>query len=126
MGGRGGGGGGGLHVYMYEGQSSENVMRLQDPPQVGCLSTHTVKSTVYGQELIEPAREHVTTIDSEIQTWRSDHNFSNYQIWLTVVCACSVYTWGCKQILQSMIANGGFEKRLLQELGEDTASSMRL
>ena len=30
------------------------------------------------QELIEPAkpaREHVTTIDSEIQTWRSDANF---------------------------------------------------
>ena len=44
------------------------------------------------QELIEPAREHVTTMDSEIQTWRSDANFSNYQIWLTIVCACSVYT----------------------------------
>ena len=52
------------------------------------------------QELIEPAkpaREHVTTIDSEIQTWRSNANFSNYQIWLTVVCTYSVYTWGlCK------------------------------
>ena len=68
------------------------------------------------QELIEPAkpvREHVTTIDSEIQTWRSDANFRNYQIWLIVVCACSVYMWGCKQILQSMIANGAFEERLL-------------
>ena len=60
----------------------------------------------------------MTTIDSEIQTWRSNAIFSNYQIWLTVVCACSVYTWG----MQSMIANGAFEERLLQELGGGTAS----
>ena len=37
-----------------------------------------------GQEHIEPAkpaREHVTTIDGEIQTWLPDTNFSNIQIW---------------------------------------------
>jgi len=36
------------------------------------------------QEHIEPAkpaREHVTTIDGEIQTWLLDTNFSNIQIW---------------------------------------------
>ena len=36
------------------------------------------------QEHIEPAkpaREHVTTIDGEIQTWLPDTNFSNMQIW---------------------------------------------
>ena len=36
------------------------------------------------QEHIEPAkpaREHVTTIDGEIQTWLPDTNFSNIQIW---------------------------------------------
>ena len=38
------------------------------------------------QEHIEPAkparkREHVTHIDSEIQTWLPDANFSNIQIW---------------------------------------------
>ena len=27
------------------------------------------------------AREHVTTIDGEIQTWLPDTNFSNIQIW---------------------------------------------
>ena len=57
---------------------------------------HRCAGSYLNQELIEPAkpaREHVTTIDSEIQTWRSDANFSNYQIWLTVVCACSVYTY---------------------------------
>ena len=39
---------------------------------------------VWNQEQIEPAkpaREHVTTIDSEIQTWQPDTNFSNIQIW---------------------------------------------
>ena len=38
----------------------------------------------YHQEHIEPvkpAREHVTTVDSEIQTWLPDTNFSNIQIW---------------------------------------------
>ena len=43
------------------------------------------KFTVVGpncqQEHIEPAREHVTTIDSEIQTWLLDTKFSNIQIW---------------------------------------------
>jgi len=36
------------------------------------------------QEHIEPAkpaREHVTTIDGEIQTWLPDTNFSSIQIW---------------------------------------------
>ena len=38
----------------------------------------------FHQEHIEPAkpaREHVTTIDGEIQTWLPDTNFSNIQIW---------------------------------------------
>ena len=38
----------------------------------------------YHQEHIEPvkpAREHVTTVDSEIQTWLPETNFSNIQIW---------------------------------------------
>jgi len=33
------------------------------------------------QEHIEPAREHGTHIDGEIQTWWSDTTFSNKQIW---------------------------------------------
>jgi len=31
--------------------------------------------------MAKPVREHVTTIDSEIQTWLPDTNFSNIQIW---------------------------------------------
>ena len=38
-------------------------------------------SCVPEQERIEPAREHATTIDGEIQIWRPDANFSNHQIW---------------------------------------------
>ena len=33
-------------------------------------------------ELAKPGREHVTTIDGEIQTWLPDANFSNNQIWI--------------------------------------------
>ena len=45
---------------------------------VSLSETHAVSTN---QEHIEPAREHVTTIDSEIQTWLPDTNFSNIQIW---------------------------------------------
>ena len=48
-------------------------------------SNYTPGSRPYSyQEHIEPAkpaREHVTTIDGEIQTWLPDTNFSNIQIW---------------------------------------------
>ena len=30
---------------------------------------------------MKPVREHVTTIDGEIQTWLPDTNFNNIQIW---------------------------------------------
>ena len=39
---------------------------------------------MFYQEHIEPAklaREHVTTIDGEIQTWLPDTNISNIQTW---------------------------------------------
>jgi len=50
-----------------------------------------LRSNELAQEHIEPAkpaREHVTTIDSEIQTWLPDTNFSNIQIWKGSNGAC--------------------------------------
>jgi len=55
-------------------------------PGFDAISTwecHTVHVKIL-QEHIEPAkpaREHMTTIDGEIQTWLPDTNFSNIQIW---------------------------------------------
>jgi len=43
--------------------------------------TATYVCTYTCQEHIEPAREHVTTVDSEILTWLPDTNFSILQIW---------------------------------------------
>jgi len=59
-------------------RNASNVGTCLPPPPKG---SDFETSGYYGQEHIEPAREHVTHIDGEFQTWLPGTNFSNIQIW---------------------------------------------
>ena len=72
------------------------------------------------QERIEPAnsaREHVTTIDGEIQTRLPDAKFSNNQIWARGTMRMLGIHMG------AMSVSGGIAGRIRRELDDDTANT---
>ena len=65
-------------------------------------------------EQAKPAREHVTTIDSKIQTWRPDANFRNNQIWKG--SSTSMQTGICRVLRCSQTASRSFNSILQQPM----------
>ena len=53
----------------------------------------TVPMNYYSLCAAELVRDHVTTINSEIQTWWPDFNFSDYQIWTSAVKILGLTQW---------------------------------
>lgn len=72
-------------------------------------------------ELPEAAREHVTTMDSKVQTWRPDATFSNNQNDMDVLWYAHAKT--TRDILVNMELSDTFVDHLLRELVEDTVST---
>ena len=75
------------HLWLYQRVHTKVSCPTGKVRGIICLVTlHTILGTRqnFHQEHIEPAkptREHVTTINGEIQTRLPDTNFSNIQIW---------------------------------------------
>ena len=60
------------------------------------------------QEHIEPVREHVTTIDGEIQTWVPDTNLVTSKYGKAATCTCvPVFVWS-PDTVQEYNVNRGF------------------
>ena len=67
-------------------------------------------------EQAKPARERVSTVDSEMQTWRLDVIFSNHQI-----CTCTDSRLGCTYVANAVTVTASatamyFEERLMMEV----------